>query len=142
MPKFLRRNWDKYSRLGKNKKKKQVWRSPHGRHNKMRLKRKGYPATVNIGYKQEEKKRMVLVNNLKELEHLREGTTIIVGKMGAKKKMELVNKAKSKKLHLYNINVKKFMKKTEKANKEKEAEKSSEKKETHKEHEKKQENKK
>jgi len=145
MPTFLRRNSDKYSKLGRNKKKKQVWRSPKGRHNKMRLKRKGYPATVNIGYKQDveergkiDNKKMILINSLRELENVKEGATIIVGKMGAKKKLELVNKAKSKKIHIHNINVNKMMKKIEKKKKEKEAKKHSiEKKETHKEHEKK-----
>lgn len=137
MPKFLRRNSDKYSKLGRNKKKKQVWRSPKGRHNKMRLKRKGYPATVNIGYKQDveergkiDNKKMILVNSMRELENVKEGATIIVGKMGAKKKLELVNKAKSKKVHIHNVNVKKMMKKIEKAKKQKELKKSLTKKET------------
>jgi len=143
-PTFLRRDADKYSKLGRRKNKKQVWRSPKGRHNKMRLKRKGYPATVNIGYKQDveergkiDNKKMILVNSLRELENLKEGTTIIVGKMGAKKKLELVNKAKSKKIHIHNINVNKMMKKIEKAKKEKESKKIESKNETHKEHEKK-----
>lgn len=143
-PTFLRRNSDKYSKLGMRKKKKQVWRSPKGRHNKMRLKRKGYPATVNIGYKQDveergkiDNKKMILVNSLRELENVKEGATIIVGKMGAKKKLELVNKAKSKKVHIHNINVNKMMKKIEKAKKMKEEKKSLVKKETH--HEKKEE---
>jgi large subunit ribosomal protein L32e len=118
-PKFLRRNWDKFSRLGKNKKKKQVWRSPKGRHNKMRRKRKGYPAVVSIGYKQEDKKNMALVNNLKELEGIQKGEMIILGKIGNKKRIEIVNKAKEKGIEIYNINVKRFTKKTERQNKEK-----------------------
>jgi large subunit ribosomal protein L32e len=118
-PKFLRRNWDKFSRLGKNKKKKQVWRSPKGRHNKMRRKRKGYPAVVSIGYKQEDKKKMTLVNNTKELEGIGKGEMIILGKIGNKKRIEIVKKAKEKGIEIYNINVKRFTKKTERQNKEK-----------------------
>jgi ribosomal protein L32E len=38
--KFLRRIWSRYSKLGKKRKKKQVWRKPRGRDNKMREKRK------------------------------------------------------------------------------------------------------
>lgn len=116
-PTFLRRNWDKYSRLGKNKRKKQVWRSPKGRHNKMRLKRKGYPATVNIGYKHEESKKMVLVNTLKELEKIGKEEIIIVGKVGNRKRLEIVKKAKEKGIQVQNINVKRFLKKTEKKEK-------------------------
>lgn len=113
-PTFLRRNWDKFSRLGRNKRKKQVWRSPKGRHNKMRKKRKGYPATVNIGYKQEESKKMILVNTLKELEKIGKESRIIVGKVGNRKRLEIVKKAKEKGIQVQNINVKKFLKKTEK----------------------------
>ena len=40
MVKFLRRTWSRYSKLGKRRKKKQVWRKPTGRDNKMREKRK------------------------------------------------------------------------------------------------------
>ena len=118
--KFFRRNWNKFSRLGKNRRKKQVWRSPKGRHNKMRKKRKGYPATVNIGYKQEEKKKIILVNNLAELEKIAKGETIIVGKVGEKKRTEIVKKAKEKGIQIQNINVKKFMKKSEVTKKQKE----------------------
>jgi large subunit ribosomal protein L32e len=120
-PTFLRRNWNKHSRLGKNKRKKQVWRSPKGRHNKMRRKRKGYPAVVSIGYKNKteergtkEDKKMVLVNNLKELEGIGKEEMVIIGKVGNKKRTELVKKAKEKGIHVYNINVKRFLKTTEK----------------------------
>jgi large subunit ribosomal protein L32e len=136
-PKFLRRNWDKFSRLGRNKRKKQVWRSPKGRHNKMRLKRKGYPATVNIGYKQEDKKKIILVNNLSELENIAKGEKIIFSKVGNKKKIEMMKKAKEKGIQVSNINEKKFEKKIEMMKKAKKAEGKNET-----QHEKKQENKK
>lgn len=127
-PTFLRRNWDKFSRLGKNRRKKQVWRSPKGRHNKMRLKRKGYPAVVSIGYKKEENKKAVIVTNPKELEKIVKGEIIIVGKVGNRKRMEIVKKAREKGIQVQNINVKKFIKKTEKINKEKQEKSSTEKK--------------
>ena len=53
MPKFLRRISNRYSKLGKRRKKKQIWRRPTGRDNKMRERRKGYPARVSVGYKGE-----------------------------------------------------------------------------------------
>jgi len=117
-PTFLRRNWDKFSRLGKNKRKKQVWRSPKGRHNKMRLKRKGYPAVVSIGYKTEENKKMILVNSPKELDKIGKEDMIIVGKVGNRKRTEIVNKAKEKGIKIQNINLKKFTKKIKAESKE------------------------
>ena len=55
--KFLRRNSDRHSKLGRNRKKKQKWRRPTGRHNKMRDKRRGYPAVVSVGYRKSAKGR-------------------------------------------------------------------------------------
>lgn len=48
--KFKRRTWSRYSKLGRKRKKKQVWRKPTGRDNKMREKRKSYPKVVSTGY--------------------------------------------------------------------------------------------
>ena len=39
--KFKRRIWNRYSKLGKKRKKKQVWRRPTGRDNPMREKKRG-----------------------------------------------------------------------------------------------------
>ncbi len=39
--KFVRRNWSKASRLGKGRKRKQVWRAAKGRHSKVRQMKKG-----------------------------------------------------------------------------------------------------
>ncbi|MBI2043619.1 hypothetical protein HYT25_04490, partial [Candidatus Pacearchaeota archaeon] len=52
---FLRRSWYRFSRLGKGRRKKQKWRNPTGRHNKIRKKRKGYSARVSIGYSKDRK---------------------------------------------------------------------------------------
>ena len=49
--KFLRRTSNRYGKLGKNRRKKQVWKKPRGRDNKMREKRRGYPQVVSIGHK-------------------------------------------------------------------------------------------
>jgi len=51
MKKFLRRTWNRYTKLGRKRKKKQKWRRPTGRDNKMREKRRGYPKIVSVGYK-------------------------------------------------------------------------------------------
>jgi large subunit ribosomal protein L32e len=118
MVKFVRRIWYKYSKLGKRRKKKQVWRRPTGRDNPMREKRKGYPASVNIGYKSSKKdlgkikgKNPVIVKILKDLEKVKKNDIVFIGSVGKKKKIDLVKKAKEKGLEVSNVNVKKFLKK-------------------------------
>src|SRR3989344_910443 len=89
-PRFLRRKWRAYSKLGKGRKKKQVWRRPTGRDNKMREKRKGRPATVSIGYgKGKYKIKSVVINTVGELEKMNKNQKIILGKIGKKKKLEI-----------------------------------------------------
>ena len=78
MVEFIRRIWGRYSKLGKRRKKKQVWRRPTGRDNKMREKRRGYPSIVSIGYQKGKElkgkvqgKRPVRVENIKDLEKIK-----------------------------------------------------------------------
>jgi len=122
MAKFLRRTWNRYSKLGKRKKKKQVWRRPKGRDNKMREKRKGYPRVVSIGYKKKksERKNIIMIRNLGDLEKAKKNEIVILGDIGKKKKIEMAKKAKKMKIHIQNLNIEKFLKKSE--NKEKKEE--------------------
>jgi len=117
MPKqFLRRNWDKYRRIGKGRRKLQKWRKPLGKSNKMRLGMKSYPKVVAVGYKKSEKERKKLplvINNIRELDKI-DAKEILIGKVGKKKKIELVNRAREKGIKILNLNVKKFFKKIEK----------------------------
>ncbi|MBU2615735.1 MAG: hypothetical protein KKC19_01385 [Nanoarchaeota archaeon] len=112
MPKFLKRVWNNYSKLGKRKKKKQVWRKPRGRHNKMREERAGRPATVKIGYKNNSPERMeiVTIRNLADLEKVSKKDLVVVGNVGRKKKMILVRAAKEKGIALKNVRVEKVNK--------------------------------
>lgn len=119
--KFLRRIWGRYSKLGKRRKKKQIWRKPTGRDNKMRERRKGYPAVVSIGYKQDKKvrgsiknKTPILIQNVKDLESIKKNEIVIVGNVGKKKKIEIVKKAKEMKIEIHNLNIKTFLKKFDK----------------------------
>jgi len=115
MPKkFIRRNWTKASRLGKGRKKKQVWRAPKGRHSKTRKKRKGYPVKVMIGFKQSQKAKPILINNVNELGKIKKGEIAIIGKIGAKKKIEIAKRAKEKGIPIHNLNVNKILKKIQK----------------------------
>lgn len=115
--KFLRRGWERYSKLGLRRKNKQVWRRPHGRDNKMREKRKGYGPVVSIGYRGEKvlrdkinDKKAVLVKNLNELLKLKAGEIAILAKIGNKKRIEIAKKAKENKIKIYNLDVDKFLK--------------------------------
>ena len=122
--KFLRRTSNRYSKLGKRRKKKQVWRRPTGRDNKMREKRKGYPAVVSVGYKTNKKghQNVVKIENVKDFARVREGDVVIFGNIGMKKKIELVKVAKEKKIEISNLNVGKFLKNMEKKEKKKKEE--------------------
>jgi len=111
MPKFLRRTHNRYSKLGKRRKKKQVWRRPTGRDNKMREKRRGYGSVVSIGYKKGEEEKRIIISNPNELENIGKKDLIIVGNVGKKKKIEIAKKAKAMKIKLYNLNAEKFLKK-------------------------------
>ena len=115
--KFQRRTGSRFSKLGKGRKKKQKWRRPTGRDNKMREKRKGYPAVVKIGYKQDvkargnvEEKKPITIMNVKDLEKMKKNEIGIIGKVGKKKKIEIAKIAKEKKIEIYNLNAGKFLK--------------------------------
>lgn len=121
MVNFLRRTWSRYAKLGKGRKKKQVWRAPKGRDNKMREKRRGYPAVVSIGYgtdksikNTENGKKLVEVRNMKELENLKKGEIVKLGNIGKKKKIELLEECTKKGLEVYKTNPKKFVEKNSK----------------------------
>jgi len=108
---FLRRISNRYSKLGKRRKKKQVWRRPTGRDNKMRERRRGYPARVSIGYKNTDKEKEIVIQNPKELEKVNKKLTIVVGNVGKKKKIEIAKKAKELKIQLLNLNINTFLEK-------------------------------
>lgn len=122
--KFVRRNWNRFSRLGKKRKKKQVWRRAKGRDNKIREKRKGYPIKVMIGFKQTSKPKPILVSNINDLEKIKKGEKVIIGKVGMKKKIEIIKKAKGKNIEVLNLNINKILKEVKKKEKLKEEKKS------------------
>ena len=108
--KFTRRVSFRHSKLGKGRKKKQIWRRPTGRDNKMREQRKGKPPVVKIGYKQTQSEKMKVVRSMKDIENLKRGQKVVLGNIGAKKKMEIVKKLDEMKIEITNLNVKRFLK--------------------------------
>ncbi len=116
--KFLRREWYKYSKLGRRHAKKQKWKKPTGRHNKMREGRKGCPACVNIGYGTQKDTRgkimgktPVIIMNINDLAKLNENDIAMIGGIGKKKKMEIAKIALEKRIEICNMNAKSFLKK-------------------------------
>jgi len=125
-PNFLRRTWNRYSKLGKGRKNKQKWRRPAGRDNKMREKRRGYPAVIEVGYKNDKvirgmlnEKNPITVMNVKDLEKIGKNDIAVIGKIGMKKKLEIAKTAKEKKIEIFNMNSEKFMKQNKKPEKKK-----------------------
>jgi large subunit ribosomal protein L32e len=112
MKKFLRRVWHKHSKLGKGRKKLQKWKKPTGRDNKLREKKKGYGPVVSIGYKNNEKDRLetILICNISDLNKVGKDQVGTLGRIGLKKKIEVLKKAQEKKIKMGNVNIEKFLK--------------------------------
>ena len=100
-PKFLRQTWHKKIKLGKGVKKKLKWRAAKGRQSKIRLSRAGRARRPKIGWGSQDKKELVVIRNLKQLEDLKE-KEIIIGKVGKKKRKELIKKANEMKMKILN----------------------------------------
>ncbi len=131
-PKFLRRQGNLISRLGRGRKKKQRWKKPTGRDNKMREKRKGKPAVVSIGYKQEKNSRgkilekiPVRIYNKQDLEKIGKDKVGILGKIGNKNKIEIAKIAEERKIKIYNLNTKRFLRNLERKKKNSDSQKQS-----------------
>ena len=106
---FIRQDYMRHSKIGKNRKKLQKWRRPKGRDSKMRLGMKGYPKQVRVGYKSSKKESgkinglsVQLVHNLKELISAEKNKIIILARIGAKKKIELMKTANEKGIKILN----------------------------------------
>ena len=117
---FLKRGTGFHLRLGKKRKKKQNWRKPRGRDNKMRESRKGRPPLVSIGYKRKkDERKRTMVYNLQDLENVGKNHLLILGKIGRKNKIEVLKKSLEMKIDFQNVNAKKFLKGTNAGEKEK-----------------------
>lgn len=117
-PAFIRKDSFKKLKLGKSMKKKRKWRRPRGRHSKIREKRKSYMRQPSIGWSSPREVRGTIegfkpraIYNVNDLDLLKEDEIAIIGKVGKKKKLEIVNAAIAKNIRLINLNVKKFTKK-------------------------------
>ncbi len=120
MVKFIRRDAKIFPKFGNGQGKKAKWRKPTGRHNKMRLKIKGHPVSVSIGYKQAPCKKEQIIFNKKDLENYDKKIILVLGKVGKKAKIEIAKFAKENKIQFKNFNAQSFLKNIEKERKLKE----------------------
>jgi len=110
-PKFIRYLSDRIKKISRS-----GYRRPKGRHNKMRLRIKGKPKMVNVGYGGPAKSRHihpsgyfeVLVHNPKELESIDPKTQAvrIASSVGTKKRLEIIEKAKELGIKVLNPRIK------------------------------------
>jgi len=108
-PKFLRKDWHKKIKLGSKTKKNRKWRGAKGRHNKIRLSRKGHSQRPKIGWSSNKKVKgliggltPVLVSNLKGLDTVKKNEGVIISSVGLKKRKEIIEKANSMKIKILN----------------------------------------
>ena len=114
-PKFIRTDSFRFSKIGRNRKKLQVWRGAKGLHSKLRRRKKGYPAIPTIGYCAPRKTvnqisglYPVLVHNVAELSVLNKVTQgAIIAKIGARKKIDVLKKADELGIKILNLRSKK-----------------------------------
>jgi len=118
MVNFLRKGWFRYSKLGRKRKNKQVWKRPSGRDNKMREKRRGYPAVVSVGYgtKKQERglidgRKPIKIMTMKDLTKIKKNEIGIFGKIGRKKMLKMAKLAEEKGIKIFNLNIKKLLRK-------------------------------
>ena len=113
---FVRKDTWKFSRFGKGRKKKRTWRRPRGMHGKIRLKIRGHPSQPSVGYKNVANVRGKIqglnpktIYNEQELTNLGKNDIAIIGNVGLKKKILLVEKAKSLGIKIANLNADEFL---------------------------------
>ena len=106
-PKFVRQESWRYKRLKEN------WRRPKGLDNKMRRKIKGWPPTVNVGYRGPKVARglhpsgykEVLVHNAEEIKKIDPKTQAvrIAHTVGKRERIKILTEARKKKITILNV---------------------------------------
>lgn len=108
-PNFYRQGWHKFLRLGKKVKKVRKWRHPTGGDSKTRLKERGKPTRPTIGWGAQKSEFgkvngfvPIRVENLTQLENVKNGEGIIIARVGRKNRMAIIAKANERKIKILN----------------------------------------
>ena len=96
---FVRSDSQRVPRLGKGRRKLQKWRKARGRHNKVREKRRGRAAKVEIGFRSNKKTRgliegksRIFLRNMKDIGKIKKNDVVIIANIGKKKRIEMEKK--------------------------------------------------
>lgn len=104
-PEFVRQESWRYKRV------KPSWRKPKGLDSKMRVHKKGWPKSVQTGYRSPKKVRSfhpsgfeeVLIYNVDDLERVNSGKIVRIGRtVGMKKRLTIIERAKELKIQIVN----------------------------------------
>ena len=92
----VRKDTHKFGKLGMKVKAKRKWRKAKGRHNKIRKGKRGHSSRPKIGFKMNDYVKPLVIENMTQLMKLtKEQEAVISGRVGGKKRIELVEKAKT-----------------------------------------------
>lgn len=115
-PRFVRKDWRELSKLGMGRKKKQRWRKPKGRHNKLRAKKRSVGKMPGVGYRSPKSVRgtfqgltPILIINENQLNNLKQGGMAVMASIGLKKKIQIATKAKQLGVKFANLDIDKFL---------------------------------
>lgn len=119
----------KFVRQDSNRMMNDKWRRPRGKSSKMRYNLRGYPRNVEPGWGSPAEVKglhksglkIVLVNSLLDLSKINPKTEgiVISGKLGAKKRINIINEAKKKSIIILNIKPDAYLKRIEEKKKQK-----------------------
>jgi ribosomal protein L32E len=110
-PKFWRKDYNKRLRLGSGQKSERKWRFSKGSDSAVRMGQKGYRRRPKIGWgvPSDEKGKIknllpIRVENLFQFEQVKDNKVygIIIGRIGKKKRNEIIAKAKEKNIMILN----------------------------------------
>ncbi|UCD04268.1 MAG: 50S ribosomal protein L32e [Candidatus Woesearchaeota archaeon] len=105
-PNFVRQEYKRRGKLS------ETWRRPRGVHSKLRLRRRGKPARVAVGYGTLRKVRnltpeglkKVIISNSSDLKNLKEDEISVISRtVGTKKKLEILKEAQKSNIKIHNF---------------------------------------
>jgi len=115
-PRFVRKDWRELSKLGRGRKKKQRWRKPKGRHNKLRAKKRSVGKMPGVGYRSPKSIRgtfqgltPIWIINESQLNNLKQEGIAVMASIGLKKRIQIATKAKQLGVKFVNLDIDKFL---------------------------------